>query len=72
MRPVFGDFLTRAHTDIAAAVSIPGRLPDEAKIGVIRELDRLVTTLARNVGDLPLRGEFDHLPTGPNPGGGWP
>lgn len=70
MRPVFGDFLARAHDDIAAAMSIPGELPDDAKAGVIRELDRLVTTLARYCGDMPLPGEFDDPPTGHNPGSG--
>jgi hypothetical protein len=64
MRPVFGDFLTHVHDDITAAVSTAGELPDDAKAGVIRQLDRLVTTLARYVGDLPLPGEFDPPPAG--------
>lgn len=70
MRPVFGDFLARAHDGITAAVSIPGELPDDAKAGVIRELDRLVTALTRYVGDLPLLGESDQLRAGQNPGTG--
>ena len=53
MHPVLGDFLAHAHDGITAAVTIPGELPDDAKAGVIRELDRLVTTLARYVGDMP-------------------
>ena len=70
MRPVFGDFLARAHDNITAAVSIPVKLPDDARLGVIRELDRLVTTLARYVGDMPLPGEFDHPLARQNPGRG--
>ena len=70
MRPVFGDFLARAHDDITAAVSIPGELPDDAKAGVIRQLDRLVTTLARYVGDMPLTSEFDQPQARQNPGTG--
>jgi hypothetical protein len=70
MRPVFGDFLAHAHDGITAAVSIPGELPDDAKAAVIRELDRLVTTLARYVGDLPLPGEFDQPPSGQTAGSG--
>jgi hypothetical protein len=59
MHPVFGDFLAHAHDDITAAVSTPGELPGDAKAGVTRQLDRLVTTLARYVGDIPLASEFD-------------
>ena len=58
MAPVFGDFLAQAHGHVAAAVSIPQELPDTAKSGAIRELDHLVTTLARYLADIPLPGEF--------------
>jgi hypothetical protein len=58
MPPVFGDFLAQALGHVTAAVAIPDELPDAAKCGVIRELDRLVTTLARYLGDMPLPGEF--------------
>jgi hypothetical protein len=70
MRPVLGDFLARAHHDVTTAVSTPGELPDDAKAGVIRELDRLVTTLARYVGDMPLPSEFDQPQAEQNPGRG--
>ena len=55
MAPVFGEFLTQAHGHVTAAVSIQEELPDEARSGVIRELDRLVTILARYLGDIALR-----------------
>jgi hypothetical protein len=70
MAPVFGDFLTQAHGHVAAAVSIQEELPDEAKSGLIRELDRLVTVLARYVGDIALPGEFPRGPAGDRPAGG--
>jgi hypothetical protein len=56
MPPVFGDFLAQARAHVTAAVSAQDEMPDTAKIGAIRELDRLVTTLARYLGDLPLPG----------------
>ena len=58
----------RRSGHVTAAVSIQDELPDDARSGVIRELDRLVTILARYVGDLPLAGEFaqppDKVPAG--------
>jgi len=50
--PVFGDFLGPASKHIAAAVSSRGELPFDAQCGVVGQLDRLVTTLARYLGDL--------------------
>ena len=70
MHPVFGDFLVGAHDGITAAVSTSGELPGDAKVGVICQLDRLVTTLARYVGDIPLASEFDRLQARQNPGTG--
>src|SRR6266851_1878754 len=58
MAPVFGDFLDAASGHIAAAVSVPGDPAAEAKCGMVRELDRVVTTLARYLGDLPLPDDF--------------
>ena len=68
MTLLFGDFLDQARGHVAAAVAIRDELPDEARSGVIRELDRAVTTLARYLGDLPLPGEFgrDPAPDGPS------
>jgi hypothetical protein len=60
MPPVFGDFLAQARDHVTAAVSIDDEVPDAAKSGAIRELDRLITTLARYLGDMPLPGEFHH------------
>ena len=57
--PVFGEFWRPAAEHITAAVSCPGELPDDARRGVIRELGRLVATLARYLGDLVLPDEFD-------------
>jgi len=51
--PVFGDFLGPADEHIAAAVSFSGDLPYDAQRGVIRQLDRLLTTMARFLTDLP-------------------
>ena len=70
MPPVFGDFLVQARAHVTAAVSAQDELPDTAKIGAIRELDRLVTTLARYLGDLPLPGEFQPGPPEGSPTGG--
>jgi hypothetical protein len=58
MAPVFGDFLDAASGHVAAAVSVPGDPAGEAKCGTVRELDRVVTTLARYLGDLPLPDDF--------------
>lgn len=70
MPPVFGEFLVQARAHVTAAVSAQDELPDTAKIGAIRELDRLVTTLARYLGDLPLPGEFQPgSPEGSRSGG---
>ena len=69
MPPVFGDFLAQASGHIAAAVSIREDLSAQALDGVVRSLERLVTTLARYLGDIPLPGEFDQPPAGGGPGG---
>src|SRR5260370_3889397 len=58
MAAVFGDFLDAASGHVAAAVSVPGDPAGEAKCGMVRELDRVVTTLARYLGDLPLPDDF--------------
>jgi len=52
--PVFSEFLGPAGEHITAAVSFRGDLPYEAQCGVVRQLDRLVATLARYLTDLPL------------------
>ena len=70
MAPVFGDFLAQAQGHVTAAVSIQEELPDDARSGVIRELDRLVTILARYLGDIPLAGEFTQGSPGEGPAGG--
>jgi len=67
MPPVFGDFLAQASGHLAAAVSIQEQLPAEALDGVVRSLDRVVTTLTRYLGDVPLPGEFDQGPSGSGP-----
>ena len=54
MTAVLGEFLGPAGEHIAAAVSFRGQLPYGAQRGVVRQLDRLVATLARYLGDLPL------------------
>ena len=51
--PVFGEFLGPAGDHITAAVSFRGELPYDAQRGVVGQLDRLVTTLARYLTDLP-------------------
>lgn len=55
--PVFGEFLGSAGEHITAAVSFRGDLPYEAQCGVVRQLHRLVATLARYLTDLPLPSE---------------
>ncbi|MFI5068899.1 MAG: hypothetical protein ACHP9Z_33655, partial [Streptosporangiales bacterium] len=67
MPPVFGDFLAQASDHIAATVSIQEELPSGALSGVVRSLDRVVTTLVRYVGDMPLPGELDMAPAGDGP-----
>ena len=52
--PVFGEFLGPAGEHITAAVSFRGDLAYEAQCGVVRQIDRLVATLARYLTDLPL------------------
>ena len=59
MTPVFGEFLGPAGEHIAAAVSFRGELPYSAQRGVVRQLDRLVSTLARYLGDLPMPDALD-------------
>ena len=68
--PVFGDFLAQAHAHVAAAVSVQEELPDDARNGVIRELDRLITILARYLGDMTPAGEFPQGAPGHDPAGG--
>jgi hypothetical protein len=70
MAPVFGDFLAQAQDHVSAAVSSQEELPDEARNGVIRELDRLITTLARYLGDMTPAGEFPPGLPGQDPTGG--
>lgn len=62
MRPVFGDFLGPAGEHIAAAVSFRGELPYAAQCQAVRQLDRLVATLARYLGDLPLPDPLGPVP----------
>jgi hypothetical protein len=59
MTPVFGEFLRPTGEHIAAAVSARGELPYSAQGGVVRQLDRLVATLARYLADLPLPDGLD-------------
>ena len=66
MTPVFGEFLGPAGAHITAAVSIRDELPDAAKYGAIRQLDRLASTLARYMSDLGLPDELD-LASSPPP-----
>jgi hypothetical protein len=70
MAPLFGDFLAQAQGHVTAAVSAQEELPADARSGVIRELDRLVTILARYLGDMALAGEFPQGPPGGEPAGG--
>src|SRR5258708_37810537 len=57
--PVLGEFLGPAGEHIAAAVSFRGELPYSAQCGVVRQLDRLIATLARYLADLPLPDALD-------------
>lgn len=52
MAATFGEFLHPATGHINAAVSHQGELPDETRPGIIRQLDRLVTTLAHYLTDI--------------------
>jgi hypothetical protein len=66
MTATFGDFSRPASEHITAAVFHPGDLPDEARPGVIRQLDRIVTTLAHHLADAvpadrPATGPADPL-----------
>jgi len=70
MAPVFGDFLAQAQDHVSAAVSVHEELSDDAKNGVIRELDRLITILARYLGDMAPAGEFPQGPSEEGPSGG--
>ena len=51
MTATFGDFSRPASEHIIAAVSHPGHVPDEVRPAVIRQLDRIVTTLAHHLAD---------------------
>jgi len=53
MVPVLGDFLTPAREHITAAVAFRGEVPDGAREDAIAELGRVVSALARYLGDLP-------------------
>ena len=57
--PTLGEFLHPAAAHLTAAVSSASDLPYDARDAVTRELGRVVTTLARYLGDLPLPDEFD-------------
>ena len=59
MTAVFGDFLRPAGEHITAAVSIQDQLPAEATYGIVRQFGRLLSTLARYLGDLPGPDEFE-------------
>ena len=59
MTATFGEFLHPAADHVSAAAGAGGELPDGAVCGVVRQLDRLVMTLARYLGDLTLPDEFD-------------
>jgi len=65
MNPTFGDFLTPAGEHITAAVAFRGELPAGAREDAIAELGRVVSALARYLGDLP-------PPHDPGPGGTFP
>jgi hypothetical protein len=58
MAPAFGEFLGQAAEHINAAVDFGGDLPDAAVRGIIGELDRLVTTLARYLNDVTRPADF--------------
>ena len=58
MRPVFGEFLGPAGEHIAAAASFRGELPYAAQCQAVRQLDIIVATLARYMGDLSLPDPF--------------
>jgi len=66
---VFGEFLGPAGEHIAAAVAFRGELPYSAQCQAVRQLDRLVATLARYLGDLPLPDPLDPA-RDPQPGAG--
>ena len=70
MAPVFGDFLAQAQDHVSAAVSFQEELPDDARNGVIRGLDRLITILARYVGDTTPPGKFPQGALGQDPAQG--
>jgi hypothetical protein len=55
---VLGEFLGPAGEHIAAAVCFRGELPYHAQCGVVRQVDRLLATLSRYLGDLPLPDPF--------------
>jgi hypothetical protein len=59
MTAVFGDFLRPAGEHITAAVSIRDDRSAEAAFGVIPQFGRLLSTLARYVGYLPVPDEFE-------------
>lgn len=51
---MLGEFLGSASEHIAAAAGFRARLPFDAQCGVVRQLDRLVATMADYLADLPL------------------
>lgn len=62
MTAVLGDFLRPAREHIALAVSFRDGLPDGATSGAIRELSRMISTLARYVSDLVPPASTDKAP----------
>jgi hypothetical protein len=53
MTALLGDFLAPAGEHIAAAVAFRGELLGSARDDAIAELGRVVSALARYIGDLP-------------------
>lgn len=64
MTAAFGDFSRPATEHITAAVSYAGHVPDEVRPVVIRQLDRIVTTLAHHLADA-VPGSRGNAPAGP-------
>jgi hypothetical protein len=57
--PVLGEFLGPVGEHIAAAVCFCGEVPYHAQCGVVRQVDRLLATLSRYLGDLLLPDALD-------------
>ena len=56
MTATFGDFSRPASQHITAAISYTGDVPDEVRPVLIRQLDRIVTTLAHHLADAATAG----------------